>query len=217
MAAMRWRVGRVTLLALGLGCTSQLAPGRPTGTDAAVDRAPSAIGGMIVDAAREVGPRILPAVDAAPVFDTASCQTGAQCLSGFCVGGVCCNTSCEGPCLTCSAPGARGTCVALPAGTVAPPGRCPADDPVTCGFNGLCDGRGGCEVYAAGTLCMPSACHDSMTLQQPATCDGLGVCVPGAVVICTPYTCRDGACYADDCTLSPADCLPPRNHDASLD
>ena len=43
------------------------------------------------------------------------CTDPAQCATGFCVDGVCCNTACRDPNATCNLPDQRGTC-----STVAP-------------------------------------------------------------------------------------------------
>jgi hypothetical protein len=40
-----------------------------------------------------------------------ACTMAAECASGFCVDGVCCNTACTGSCMTCGATGSVGTCV----------------------------------------------------------------------------------------------------------
>src|ERR1022692_2927165 len=39
------------------------------------------------------------------------CTDGATCASGFCADGVCCQTACDGACLTCAATGTVGTCI----------------------------------------------------------------------------------------------------------
>jgi hypothetical protein len=238
MSTMRWAVGCVAAVALAVGCSSQLAPLRAaSGTDAAVDHvvgtgAPMAVdaasdvgrGLPVVDAARDVG-RGLPVVDAAPDFvgrpDPAlpglACRKAIDCITDYCVDGVCCNTACTGPCVTCSAPGAVGTCLPVDLGAPARVGQCPADSPATCGRTGACDGVGGCQLYPAETLCVSGACVDGTTVRVASTCDGFGTCQPGPIQSCAPYTCRGGACYADDCQLSPADCLSLGNRDASSD
>ena len=40
-----------------------------------------------------------------------SCSTDAECPSGFCAQGACCNTKCDGPCSSCALPGTIGTCM----------------------------------------------------------------------------------------------------------
>src|SRR5207244_580867 len=49
-----------------------------------------------------------------------ACSAATTCASGFCVDGVCCNTSCPNACDRCDDAGIAGTCAPAPAGTVAP-------------------------------------------------------------------------------------------------
>lgn len=65
------------------------------------------------------------------------CMTGFDCASSFCVDGVCCNSSCDGLCMSCmgsSTGGADGTCEPIASGT----------DPDDECEMGACDGFGGC-------------------------------------------------------------------------
>lgn len=50
--------------------------------------------------------------------DGQACSDPLQCLSGFCVDGVCCESACDGPNQSCNQPGRAGQCVAIP--TAAP-------------------------------------------------------------------------------------------------
>src|SRR5690606_37559817 len=74
--------------------------------------------------------------------DGSTCSSGAECASGKCVDGYCCDTSCIGGCVACDVPGLEGVCTA----------HAPATDPE--GFcEGVCDGAGRCAdgttVWAA--------------------------------------------------------------------
>jgi len=51
-----------------------------------------------------------PTVTNTPQADGASCTASGQCVSTFCVDGVCCNTACDQPLQSCNLPGAVGTC-----------------------------------------------------------------------------------------------------------
>lgn len=46
--------------------------------------------------------------------DGSGCQAPAQCLSTFCVDGVCCDTACAGGNVRCDLPPSPGTCAAVP-------------------------------------------------------------------------------------------------------
>jgi len=50
-----------------------------------------------------------------------ACATPAECATGFCVNGICCNTACTPDFGRCDLPGQRGTCAGVsPAPTLAP-------------------------------------------------------------------------------------------------
>jgi len=63
------------------------------------------------------------------------CAIGAQCFSGYCVDGVCCNTECKEACKACNVPGSAGTCSNVPSGQT-DPALCPA--PKHCNGQGVC-------------------------------------------------------------------------------
>ena len=135
-----------------------------------------------------------------------SCAMGAECASGFCADGVCCNVACTGTCMTCAGQGTVGTCVNAQIGTD-PRDQCPVQAASTCGSTGMCDGTGQCDVYPAGTVCQEMACTGFM-LTSAFRCDGMGMCTPTAGQSCTPFNCgKDGRCLTI-CT-SDADCLAP--------
>ena len=110
---------------------------------------------------------------------------------------------------------AAGACAGLPFGTPAPAGACPDMTPASCGLDGTCDGAGGCHRYPAETVCAAPTCVDSVTARPASVCDGQGTCVAGTPLTCSPTTCVNGACYADDCRFFPLDCVTTPNRDAS--
>ena len=132
------------------------------------------------------------------------CATIAECATGFCINGVCCNAACRGACVSCVLPGSVGTCLPVAAGRPDPRATCTNQGVASCGQNGTCNGVGGCALYAAESACAPSVCTGNVWT-PPATCDGAGVCVTGPSLPCAPYTCVEGACYAD--CVSPAECV----------
>ena len=78
------------------------------------------------------------------------CGGAAECASGFCVDGVCCETACSGTCHSCALPGSPGRCLTVAADNVDPRGECKDNGAAACGTNGKCDGTGSCEKYAVG-------------------------------------------------------------------
>jgi hypothetical protein len=138
------------------------------------------------------------------------CGAAAECDSGFCIDGYCCETLCDifdpaNKCRACNVPGSEGRCVFAEDGTD-PRGLCDGSDATTCGQDGLCDGRGNCRLWGAGTLCGPGACVNNAVTAPPA-CDGAGRCVPDATSTpCDPYACEGMACDTT-CTAS-GGCAP---------
>ncbi len=148
-----------------------------------------------------------------------TCQINADCSSGFCVDGVCCNTACLGTCQACSAAtkgqGADGTCGNVIAGT---PDKinCPSQAPSTCGDDGTCDGNGACRLYAAGTPCRPSAGDCDVA----ESCPGAGKACPPDVVLSANTACPSGAdtnvCTLDICDGTDVACQHPPASSATL-
>lgn len=70
-----------------------------------------------------------------------NCATGADCDSGFCADGVCCESACAGVCVSCDLSGRSGSCRAYGAGT---------DPESECAMGRACDGRSACVGPDAG-------------------------------------------------------------------
>lgn len=135
-----------------------------------------------------------------------ACSSGGQCDSGFCVDGVCCNSTCTGGCKACSTAkkgsGADGTCGNV-SGGLDPDSDCGDQGAASCGTNGSCDGGGGCALYASGTSCASQVCSGS-TQSNSKTCNGSGSCT-GTTTNCSPYLCSGNSC-GGSCT-SNAHCV----------
>ena len=152
---------------------------------------------------------------AAAIYDPSfalACTSNSQCSSGFCVGGVCCNSACTNQCQACNLPGSIGTCTAKTNGSgcddanlctqldTCQAGSCVGGDakvcpPVdTCRPSATCNTTTGlCPVAASGT-----SCSDDNVCNGVETCDGQGACKAG-----TPLTCV----ASTGCT-GPASCNP---------
>ena len=139
------------------------------------------------------------------------CASSAECGSGQCVEGVCCNEACNRACFTCVNPGTEGTC--LPAFQGTDPGdRCPTEAATTCGTTGVCDGTGACARFSgnAGVVCAAEACVGFMRTTT-GTCDSTGGCSGATTLPCTPFQCApDGKTCRTTCT-SDADCVAPNS------
>lgn len=86
-------------------------------------------------------------------IDGEACQLDAECASGHCIEGVCCDTECAGDCYTCVLAGNVGTCTPVPAGTNLPP-SCVTDVTVT----NQCDGNGN-TIPITAQDCKPGVCN----------------------------------------------------------
>ncbi|MEB2311422.1 MAG: hypothetical protein OZ928_06205 [Polyangiaceae bacterium] len=121
------------------------------------------------------------------------CTTGAQCASGNCVDGFCCNSACTGLCQACSAGKtglANGTCGSVTGGTD-PDNECAQDTASTCQKDGFCNGAGACRLYTSGTACGSPTCTAGVA--NAAACDGSGTCKTTPTP-CVPYACSGTAC-----------------------
>jgi hypothetical protein len=123
-----------------------------------------------------------------------ACTVAAQCASGFCVDGVCCDTACDGACQTCSQTGKVGTCARVKNAT---------DD--TCTDGSTCDATGACRKVlgqgcSAATQCASGSCVDGVCCATGA-CGTCQACtVPGFEGKCAPVDR-----FVDDDTCNGAD------------
>ncbi len=138
-----------------------------------------------------------------------ACAVSADCLTTYCVDGVCCSSACTGVCKSCAIAGMLGTCSNSAAGTDAD-NECADQGAMTCGTTGVCDGAGACQKYPSGTICAPSSCSGS-TQTNADNCNGMGTCVDRGTSLCSPYVCGATACKtscaADSDCVSGAYCL----------
>jgi hypothetical protein len=146
------------------------------------------------------------AADAARnLADGAPCLSGAQCASGRCIEGVCCDEACGGGCRSClgkETGGKDGACAPVQAGRD-PDDDCTPTGPETCGADGTCDGAGACRLWGREVVCVPASCEAS-TLSPERRCDGKGACTAGPTIACAPYACAAGKCKG--ACSSEADC-----------
>jgi hypothetical protein len=171
--------------------------------DAGVDAKATHDAGVDAKATHDAGTDAKTSHDAQPPIG-GNCVTNAECATGFCVDGVCCNAACRGACVSCISPGAVGTCLPAPVGSRDPRAVCVDQGVASCGQNGTCDGVGGCALYPAESECAQPFCTGNVWT-PPATCDGAGVCVTSPSLACTPYVCVNGGCYQD--CIGPAECV----------
>jgi MYXO-CTERM domain-containing protein len=137
------------------------------------------------------------------------CREPKECISGFCVDGVCCAEPCTSGCNACAAllkeSGTDdGQCG--PAKYGLQHKNCLKTAPETCGHDGACDGTGGCRYHASGTACGDAVCEGFYAKGQ--LCNGSSNCEPSGDqgVDCRPYLCRPGSGCASACQIDD-DCV----------
>jgi hypothetical protein len=132
------------------------------------------------------------------------CKASTDCESGFCVDGVCCNSSCSDQCAACNMPNREGTCSPVTGQPVGNRPTCESDGTV-CG--GSCNGftTRNCAFPQSSTTCGPTTCTSS-TNTPPPTCDNAGHCKANQPVECAPYQCSAGIGCLTRCAQDP-DCV----------
>jgi hypothetical protein len=133
------------------------------------------------------------------------CERAAQCGTGFCTDGVCCNMKCDSACYACDQPGSLGVCKAIADGQD-PDNECPVQPIGTCGNNGGCNGRGACRKHPTGTFCGYGNCMNN-TQYGNSICDGMGGCKRGPGRSCGAYACNGGLVCWTACANN-AQCAP---------
>lgn len=199
--------GLALCLALLAGCPSFPNPVRPAleggGPDAGQLDSQGPLNQLVPDRPLPDAPPVLPDAPLVPdatqgLLQGAPCSANGHCKSGFCVDFVCCDTACQGLCKACDLAASKGTC-ALVLADEDPHHDCVAAPVVSCGDDGLCDGKGACRKFAAGTICAASCSGGKLTGLK--LCDGLGACQSKPDVSCLPFDCDSNTdtCYAS-CT-----------------
>ncbi|MFT3923177.1 MAG: hypothetical protein QM778_11650 [Myxococcales bacterium] len=145
------------------------------------------------------------------------CDRATECTSNFCVDGVCCNSVCNGACLSCDLDGHVGTCSPNAAGTD-PDMDCP--DAQFCGGNGKCVGENrpngsdcdGPEVCESG-FCADGVCCNAACDRSCESCD-----LADHIGECTPYlagTDPEMECPNAQLCAAPGVCAPENRPNGS--
>jgi MYXO-CTERM domain-containing protein len=123
-----------------------------------------------------------------------ACGADAQCSTGHCVDGLCCDTACKGQCEACDSTGSEGICTAIKGPPHGNRTQCDHSGE-ECG--GQCDGENAssCKYTSVGTTCGTTTCDNG--LSKSSACDGQGECKSNKDEECSPY-----ACGSDDTCLS---------------
>lgn len=119
-----------------------------------------------------------------------ACNADADCASGFCTDGVCCQSDCSGPCESCNQPGQAGSCQPHAAGTD-PDQDCLDAAKGTGACAGACDGAGACKMPGTEKACGQTVCVSGK--QTGSACNGKGECL-ATQTACAPFTCNGNLC-----------------------
>jgi len=147
-----------------------------------------------------------------------NCNGAVDCLSGYCVDGICCESACSGTCMACNMPGSLGSCVPAADGTPCPDGNacngqetcqarvCVAGEPPDCDDNNVCT-EDSCDP---ATGCVYNPVGDGLPCPDGDACNGeeycrAGICIAGTELDCDDANpCTDDACNPySGCTHSP--------------
>lgn len=141
--------------------------------------------------------------------NASACRADADCSSGFCVEGVCCNAGCNGPCLSCLAElkdplraingdHVTGRCGEVTADTD-PKNGCTSMG-TFCGMGDECSGAGASKAAnPPGTPCggPNGVCPTPTSVAGQAVCSSY-VCASSFTVDCKRgYLCKAGGCKND--------------------
>ncbi|WP_437331896.1 thrombospondin type 3 repeat-containing protein [Sorangium sp. So ce394] len=144
------------------------------------------------------------------------CSTALECVSGFCVDGVCCSSACTDQCEACSLTAGStvdGTCSPLTGSACddgdgctetdsCRAGTCIGSTPMACAPPDACHEPGVCEPGAgqcsyrpkpAGVPCGVAACSGALR-ELPDQCDGRGTCADGGSQSCGLFLCAEATC-----------------------
>jgi hypothetical protein len=161
-----------------------------------------------------------------------TCTMASQCISGNCVDGYCCNTSCSADCRACNVAGALGTCSNVAQGQL--DGACSGAN--SCDGNGTCKLNNG-QMCSQAAQCSSGNCVDGVCCNAACNADCRSCNVPGLLGTCSNVlqlvddgmcsgtnTCDGmGACKLDDgqpcvsgsqcaggyCPMGPNTCATP--------
>ncbi|MRG91258.1 hypothetical protein [Polyangium spumosum] len=154
------------------------------------------------------------------------CGNNNECVSGFCVDGVCCADGCAGTCMACNIAPNLGMCVNVPTGQE--DGACSGTQACA---GGVCKTKNGETCPAMESDCLSGVCADNVCCENACTgtcmaCnvsgdEGKCINVPagqdddnGAMMCTGPTQSCDGngACKQDDGTVCSADSQCESNH-----
>ena len=119
----------------------------------------------------------------------------SDCVSGFCVDGVCCDDRLRGrlPQLRAGV-GAWARARRSPAGAADPRNVCVDQGASSCGTDGTCDGAGGASKYSRVPCARPRTAPATST-RRPSTATPRASASRPDAVACAPFACNGAHCF----------------------
>jgi hypothetical protein len=145
-------------------------------------------------------PDVCNATGACLLSEGRPCTLASQCISGFCVDGVCCNLACTGQCEACNVASNQGKCAPV---IGAPHGSVRAACTGTGSCAGACDGKDTFVCKYPTGICA-TTCEKAT--ETASACDGQGTCVVGNATPCPGnFVCEGTVKCKTACTVD-GDC-----------
>lgn len=138
-----------------------------------------------------------------------ACSLAAQCASGFCTDGVCCDAQCNAPCVSCNQSGMAGTCLSVPVAT---------DDCSKAGE--LCDSNATCACGVSkppvGTTCPAGWMQGPKPGICVWSCSGPNDCSNGKITCPDGFDCIVECSGPNSCSGIDAEVECPPDHNCSV-
>jgi len=133
------------------------------------------------------------------------CESDAECISGYCTDGLCCDTSCTAACRACNLPGSEGSCAEVKG----------AEDPPVCASFAGCDAWGECRwVFgmpcASAEECLSGHCADGVCCDEACDQPCRSCISPNTVGYCATVRNAEqpGRCFGEEVCDEDGDCVP---------
>ena len=124
-----------------------------------------------------------------------TCTTGSQCVTTFCVDGVCCGSACNGACQYCKG-ATPGTCAFVSGSPQGSHGPCAGSGSCVGSCNGT---QAACTMPGSETVCRSTSCSSGTQTNQ-AVCNGSGTCPTSSTTGCGAYVCNGTSSCNTKCT-----------------
>lgn len=174
------------------------APGGQGGASALIDARPNIAGGTTGGGEDATADAPMGTGGTGGTTTPSTCKSAAECSTGYCVDGICCESSCDGQCESCKEDGSVGKCKAIKGSPLSPRPLCGG----TGACKGQCDGSEGktCSFPDSTTVCAAATCANGK-IMTASVCNSAGDCSTP-----TGSTCPNSQCAADGSAKCASSC-----------